>query len=295
MSLLDVAASYYRMQAAIARAAQTAVQRQWRTIQPTDLDGSWAGLADRLLVTVAAAQMLAAQQADPYLDEALAEQDEDPDSEALVAAQAFAGVASDGRPLDTLLYLAVIRVKQAFTRSLPPTQAMARGEAALLQLVGSQVQDAGRAATSVAITTRPQVEGWTRMVSSPACSRCVILAGKVFRWNEGFRRHHGCRCVHIPSVEDDPDDLRTDPKAYFNSLSTSDQDRYFGVADAQRIRAGADMNRVVNAHRKAAGLSRPGAERPPGARVMPEAIADTAGDDRAERLRLLERHGFIAT
>jgi len=289
MSLLDVALSHYDRQQAITRATQEAVRRLWLGLDPIDLDGSWLSMADRMLVTVAAAQMFAAQQADGYIDEALAEQDADTDAVARVSPAAFAGVASDGRSLDALLYSAVIAVKQALQLRVPTSGAMARGEATLLRVVGTQVQDAGRAAVGAGMVARPQVTGWTRMLSGRACGRCAILAGRVYRYSEGFKRHPGCSCRHIPAVEDAPDDIRTDPRAYFDSLPRPERERLFGVKATEQILAGQDMNRVVNASRSTATAG----ARPRGpARVTAEQIF-TGTPDRAAAVASLRRAGFL--
>jgi hypothetical protein len=289
MALLDVALSHYDRQQAITRATQEATRRQWADLDRADLDGSWQSMANRLLVTVAAAQLLSAQQADGYIDEALAEQDADPAAEARVVAAAFAGVASDGRSLDALLYEAVIRVKQALSFAAPIADALARGEAALLRIVGTQVQDAGRAGVGAGITARPQVTGWARMLRPPTCGRCAILAGRVYRWSDGFRRHPQCDCTMVPSVEDVPDDVRTDPRAYFDSLSRPEQERYFGKKETEQILAGRDMNRVVNASRSTATAG----ARPRGpARATAEQIY-TGAADRDAAVAGLRRAGFL--
>lgn len=104
-------------------------------------------------------------------------------------------------------------------------------------------------------------------------------------------------CIHIPCREDSADDLRTDPKAYFNSLSAAEQDRLFTKAGAEAIRSGADMARVVNARRgmQVAGDGRAYTTEAAGRRprLMPEQIYREAGTDRAEALRLLRLHGYI--
>jgi hypothetical protein len=64
--------------------------------------------------------------------------------------------------------------------------------------------------------------------------------------------------VNVPAVEDVADDIRTDPAAYFHSLTTAEQNRYFTKSGAEAIRAGADINQVVNARRGASGLQQPG-------------------------------------
>jgi hypothetical protein len=132
------------------------------------------------------------------------------------------------------------------------------------------------------------------------------LAGKFYRWNEGFERHPQCDCRHIPTTENLAGDLTTDPMAYFDSLTPAEQDATFGAAGAQAIRDGADMGRVVNARRnggvrkaqlfgKSAFITTVGTGRGGrgGPRIMPETIYAIAGEDRAEAIRLLRVHGFI--
>lgn len=97
--------------------------------------------------------------------------------------------------------------------------------------------------------------------------------------------------MHVPAVEDAADDLRTDPAAYFRSLSAEDQDRYFTKGGAEAIRLGADIGRVVNVRRPSRGMSQPGRQR--GGRVMPEELLEHAAGDRDEAVRLLRRNGFI--
>ncbi len=89
--------------------------------------------------------------------------------------------------------------------------------------------------------------------------------------------------MHIPAVEDVADDLTTDPDAYFHSLSSADQDRYFGKAEAEAIRQGADIGQVVNARRGARGLSQPGRL------TAAEAAAVKGG--RAARLQRVDVYG----
>ncbi len=63
----------------------------------------------------------------------------------------------------------------------------------------------------------------------------------------------------MPAAEDRADDLRTDPKQAFRSMSAAEQDRVFTRAGAEAIRLGADIGQVVNARRGAAGLTPAGA------------------------------------
>ncbi len=58
-----------------------------------------------------------------------------------------------------------------------------------------------------------------------------------------------CDCIHLPVSEAAANDVLTDPMVYFNSLTPAEQDRYFGGPQAQAIRDGAAIDRVINAQR----------------------------------------------
>lgn len=92
--------------------------------------------------------------------------------------------------------------------------------------------------------------GYVRMLTLPSCPDCIILAGRWYRWNDGFERHPNCDCVHIPAVEAIGEEICIDPSAYFESLSQPDRERIFGKANARAILDGADIFQVVNASRR---------------------------------------------
>ena len=164
------------------------------------------------------------------------------------------------------------------------------GGSLLATIAATQTADAGRVAVGVAMAVEPAVTGWVRMLVPPSCGRCAVLAGRRYRWSDGFARHFRCDCQHIPEVEDAADNLRIDPVPYFAGLSREDQDHYFGKSVAQNIRDGADMNRAVNATRSTSVAGREGGAR---ARMTPERIYTTS-TSRADTVRSLRRHGFIA-
>jgi hypothetical protein len=271
--VLRTAVAHYRRQQRITTAALAAANRYWRR---GDLTG--------LTALVAAAQQAAAQDAATSVPLMLAEQGI-PVDPLHVIVSALSGVASDGRGLASLLDQAV---------NLRDMRLM----------VATQVQDAARVSAGVAIAARPRVTGYIRMLNPPSCSRCVLLAGKWFKWNTGFERHPKCDCRHVPAAEDQAEDLRTHPDRYFGSLTADEQDAAFGKAGAQAIRDGADIGQVVNAR---AGMStasiggRPvrittvgtKRRRGPRLRLMPEQIYAIAGDDRTEARRLLAGNGYI--
>ena len=172
---------------------------------------------------------------------------------------ALVGVASDGRELQVLLEWPALTALTALSRGHTVDRAMAAGEAHVRMIAATQVADAGRVADQVAMTARPAATGYRRMLVGMSCSRCVILAGRWYAVNAGFRRHPLCDCIHVPGREDTTDDVRTNPTAYFESLSAEEQDRVFTKAGAEAIRLGANINQVVNARRGARGLTTAGA------------------------------------
>lgn len=320
MSALSVALAHYRARQALSSAVTNAAARLWLRVDRGDIAGSWLRLMPRLLLALTVAQRNAAEQAPAYVAQVLREQGLPADMVALVPA-ALAGIASDGRGLDTLLVQPVFTVKQALTDGATLDRAMNAGMVALQLITATQVQDAGRVADGVAITGQRVHTGYVRMLGGKGCSRCVVLAGKHYEWNAGFRRHPNCRCVHVPFQEDVPGDIRTDPMAYFRSLSQREREQTFGVAGAKAIEDGADIGQVVNARRgmyTAGGRSLThegttkrglhggyyvddsgrlvkrarGAKAPP--RMMPEEIYRKAGADRELAQTMLRENGYVA-
>jgi hypothetical protein len=256
-----------------------------------------------LASSLSVVQYTAAVEAAQYVSAALVEQGAADAAVADLVPGAFAGVASDGRDLVSLLDQPRIGVLTRIGQGMAPAQALAGGLAQLETITVTQVQDAGRAAEGAAIVTRPHVTGYVRHLNPPSCSRCAVLAGQFYRWNKGFKRHPKCDCFHVPVVTDEAfKDQRTSPTEYFKSLSESDQNRIFTNAGARAIRDGADLTAIVNARRgmaTATEFGRPlkvtteGTARRKGIRLMPESIYGLAGGDRDEAIRLLAVHGYV--
>lgn len=256
LALLD-----YRRQQALAMQAVTRVRELWRRIDRGDISGSWQELAPQLVAAVTDAQVQAAALADPYVDAVVAAEGADPAAAGRVNPAALAGIASDGRPLISLLYQPVIDWKVRMAAGQSMEDAFRGSLASVLRITSTQVADAGRGAAQVAMGGRRTIQGYVRVVQPPACSRCIILAGKEFGWNKGFQRHPRCDCIHLPTTLIARNQGRgrgrdgtggrgfLDPKDYFNSLSRAEQNRGFGEAGARAIREGADIAQIVNARR----------------------------------------------
>lgn len=182
----------------------------------------------RLAAIVALYQALAARDAAEAVPQMLTELGISPTAPLRVAWQALTGIASDGRPLESLM-------------------SVVETEPQLDMVVTTQIQDAARVSAGVAIASRRQVTRYARMLNPPSCARCAILAGRVYRWDAGFERHPRCDCRAIPANEASVYDLRTHPDEYFDSLTREQQDKIFTKGGAQAIRDGADIFQVVNA------------------------------------------------
>lgn len=324
-----VAQDHQLARIALAAVATKAALDAWASIDPLDLFTWWwrRGLGMRIYVLLSMAQEAAAADASAFVKEiydVLGHSIRTPS----VVPSAFAGVASDGRDLESLLAGAPIVALQRARRGAAPTVVRQAGADYLTAVVRTQVGDAGRAADQVAIATaeptqdtaKKVVYGWVRMLNPPSCERCIVLAGRFYRWNAGFQRHPMCDCVHIPAVESVADDLTTNPYEYFKSLTAAQQNEQFGKANAQAIRDGADLNRVLNAATrfnprtgKTALLIDPNTARynkagvrvfagrrttselapRPGVRPTPWQIYQDAAGSRDEARRLLLRYGYI--
>lgn len=304
-------------QRALAVAAAARLRERWALLNSADLAGSWAALLPGALQVLAASQALAVLQAQVYVAEATGQ-----DGPALNAA-AFAGTAADGGGLDTLLALPVITTKRSLAAGLPLDRSLGRGLAQLQMIGRTEVADAGRTATGVGIAVRPRTYGSVRVVHPPACGRCIVLAGRVYRWSDGFQRHPHCDCTMAPLLS--PEGRQApEPRELWDSMTREQQDAAAGSqADAQAIRDGADVAQVINAQRgmyeaagrkfTAEGTTRrglagrqleaagAGTTRSAGERVRrvavprlrPEQIYREAAGDRAEAIRLLRRFGYI--
>jgi len=315
------ARSHYRWQASLSQEVMAIVRKLWARVDPADIAGSFAKIFAKLLDVIAQAQQQAAVAGAAYVGTALAAQAVTPDPVGALIAASLVGIASDGRRLDTLVSLPVIRAKTLIGQGAPVSEAMRSAEAQLLMIVSTQVADAGRVAAGVGIALDRMAAGYERVLTLPSCSRCIVLAGRVYTWSDGFQRHPFCDCIHVPITVADLDRGLTGNSAdeIFAAMSTAEQNRVFGVAGAESIRRGADVGQIVNARRgmvsaggrkytregvSARGLagkrlgqlqkqrgSRYRVSKVP--RLMPEQILAEAGGNREEAERLLRRYGYI--
>lgn len=290
----ETAVAFYARQQQIAALTAATVGRLWKRMGP-DFDPSWAILRPQILDVLTQGQAATANTSTGYTGGVLAETGQpDGDPVGAVNPAAFVGTASDGRDLGTLLDQAPITAKAAVGRGLPVDAALAEAGRFLTLATLTQLADTRREVIQADIGQRPKLQGYVRMLNPPSCYRCAILAGKFYRWNSGFLRHPRCDCVHIPVSENRAGDFRTDPYAYFKSLSPEEQAATFGKSEARAINDGADIYRVANIRNR--GLASAGSQqaikyRTP-TRVTVDQIYRTAGT-RARAIEALQREGYI--
>lgn len=224
----------------------------------------------------------------------------------LVRPPAFAGWTASGFPVTDPL----TEIMAQLTADLEVEQARMLQQ--LDRFVASEVADAGRAASQAEFVARPDWTNYVRMLNPPSCSRCAILAGRIYRDLESFQRHPLCDCVMVPVTdwqEAHDEGLLSSAKELFDR----GQLRGLSQADAQAVEDGANIAQVVNAAQgmttadifnqrgvkvTTAGTTRRSAWRRANPdrrwRLRPEAIYASARD-RDDAIRLLRLYGYLTS
>lgn len=253
--------------------------------------GSWADKLQRAALLLAAGQVQAARLAETFTTSQIGGAD------VSLEPSAFGGVASDGRPLSSLLVGASV----AAAAKADLAEQSRAAEAWLRMAAITQVADAGRAALRSSMAIRDA--SGLRVVNLPCCGRCAILAGRVYHWSAGFKRHPGCDCTMQP--------IKGRESVAEGDEIPLDQIRGMSAADRKAVEMGADLTAVVNAqrgmysaeaygrrvkatfdstmHRDAKFPRRDNAMSP---RLRPESILANAKDSE-DAIRLLKRFGYI--
>lgn len=326
-NLPPAATEYGRAQRVEQQAAITAILRQWRRMSG-EFDSSWARIAPVIMTILGTAQLRIATNAQEFIPAVL----EDTGQASAVAAiagtntRALVGLTGAGVAIEDVLNLAPIRAKQAVAGGQTATQALLKAGEWLSFTAGGVLSDTKRSSEQLGMYTR-HVGGYIRVLSPPSCSRCVVLAGKWFRKNQGFSRHYPtCDCYHIPASEAVGSDLTINPDAYYHSLDDAGKLKLAGSqANFQALEDGADLAQIVNAYRQTSGMSfaqqspiktdrrgnkfttegttrrglagqqQTGLRRNgrPQARLMPESIYRAAANQ-ADALRMLKLYGWIS-
>lgn len=164
----------------------------------------------------------------------------------------------------------------------------AANDAAFDRLVVTLVQDAGRTASAVDLGRRPNLNAHVRSLNPPSCSRCAVLAGRVYRYSTGFQRHPSCDCLMTLSTQSEGKNLVTD----VDDLIDKGQIRGLSKADLFALDNGADLGRVVNVRRSAAGLVNGSSVTARAGKLTPQGILNLASD-KTDAVKMLRFHGYI--
>lgn len=284
--------NHYLIQQKIGTTTTAAVGKLWARMGD-NFDASWSEIREPVLTVVRNGRLAAAAQSTSYVPQVLAETGQVARPVGSVIPAAFVEATPAGSDVGVYLDSAVIQSKRAVASGSSSRAALAVGGAWLSSALLTMIADTSRDVVSADIAQRPTITGYVRMLNPPSCARCVILAGKWFRWNEGFLRHPNCDCRHIPASEDISGSYLTDPYEYFKSLSVKDQDRLFGKLEAEAIRDfDADIFRTMNV--KMRGLGTAKSNRIYGTPTK-RTVSDILSNDPSRKFVLenLEYHGYI--
>ena len=282
--------------------------KAWRSVSPEWISQTWMEQIPSLAAKVGSAQERVAASALVAAPAALETQGSWEAPKGFLNPSTFRGATANGGSLEGLLYEPVFTAKEMIAAGRAPVPALESAGKQLSMLLISTIADAARSAASIQTALRPNT-GYVRIVHGDACDRCLILAGRFYRWNAGFDRHPRCNCehvsVHLSASAAEARGMFEDPYKAFENLSEAEQNAAFGKARAQAIRDGADIFQVVNSKRGmtpnglfttagttsrgyAGSLLKPGQRR-----ATPELIYRWAGNDRTKAHALLKEHGYI--
>jgi hypothetical protein len=230
------------------QAAVTSVSRLWSRMG-ADFDASYAEIEPQLLAVTGTAQARMASGSQVYVPAVMAETEQVSEVIGRADVSPLIGVDGSGRPMSSLLYQAVVHAKSDVGEGIPYRAALRNSRGWLSTATGTALSDTGRQSESLGMGLR-SVGAYVRVLVPPSCSRCVVLAGARYDAQTAFQRHPGCDCRNIPADDEaTAAELTLNPQEYFLSLSDTEQDATFGLDGADAIRAGADVNQVVNARR----------------------------------------------
>lgn len=244
----ELASAHTAATQVIARRAAEQVQNRWRTVGPDQLAPQYRQMIAPLFIgAIMSGQLAAAALAQPYVDSAATGTGDSP--VASVVPASFAGMTAGGLPLDWLAGVLYSWLTQALGSGMSTQDASTAGLQRAIMYVSTEINDASRAATQVAVTAHPAIAGYERVVHLPACDRCIVLAGKFYRYSSGFLRHPRCDCTMRPVTQSELDSgqPQSTPRQLFDAMTPTEQNQRFGTANAETIRLGGDISQIVNA------------------------------------------------
>jgi hypothetical protein len=176
-----------KQRAALAARVRREFRTAWARVEKHAIRASWTAEIPRLLALLTTAQQVAAASADAYVAGAVGLE-----AQQEVVLGAFSHIASDGRPLESLLLRPSILALQAIQFGHPLDRSLAAGQLSAELIGHTQTADAGRTADLVAVTANRAATGYVRLLVGRTCARCMLLAGRRYSWKADFKRHPRC-------------------------------------------------------------------------------------------------------
>lgn len=308
MALPDATVRHYDAVQRIAAVALAGLSGAWARMGE-DFDATYAAIAPGLVELTRVAKVRAAESGAQSVAPALRAQGLRIPAQGQVDPTAWGRATADGRSISGLLDIGVVRAKQAVGDGLEIAEALRVAQDRMASAIQTEIADAGRSAARAQMVATPRT-GWTRVVNPPCCGRCAVLAGRFYRWSDGFLRHPRCDCTMVPSVEGAAAAVTTTPQSLYEAMDDAQRRKAFSKAGARAIADGADIVQVVNARRGMSFVGAPvtlegttrrgvagralGSTRGRAAtRLTPEGIYAQAGEDRELAVDLLGRNGYL--
>lgn len=217
-------------------------------------DAGWAQIRPVVLTEIRETQYDLAKNAAEFVPTFMEQTGQRIAEDGVVDPTALVGISGAGIDIGEELDWTPVRAKQAVAEGDTAVAARSIAQSFLLQKTSMILMDTSRNGERASMAAH-RAGGFVRVVHGGACGRCVVLAGKWFKYNRGFLRHPRCHCIHAPASETMAGNWQSDPRAYFDSLNEPQQIKLMGsAANAQAVREGADISQVVNIYRRSSGL-----------------------------------------
>lgn len=245
---LQAVDTFHRRVAARETVAVRAARHAWSRVDKNNIRGSWAHIKQPLTDILSDVQEQAVNAGLDANVDVMAEIGQYSAPDGLINARSFSGYSAGGVALDEWIDRPAIRALEFIKEGISADEALDRVGGLFSSSVATNLADVIRQAQQADIATRKHM-GFIRCCNADACKWCIVLSGKIYRYNTGFERHMNCHCYHLPVNLDDVGsvmDIAPSPIELFNRMSESEQNKTFGIVGARSIRAGADIGQIVN-------------------------------------------------
>jgi hypothetical protein len=227
----------------------------WEQINPFgSIESQWSHARVRAAEALADAQRDVALLALAYLAahaDALGVPD-GPGVPVLDVEAAVVGRSQTGRDLLDVLDHAQMAARSMIWGGMAPDAAWVRSRSILERTVSTEVGDTAREVLSTGMVLDDRITGYERLVTLPACDRCLVLAGRFYRYTDAFQRHPRCEgCVHVPTYHVPGLGIvggvaaSHTPDALAAAMSPAERRQVFGTAGAEAIESGASVSPIV--------------------------------------------------